>query len=60
MLKRAFSMRRFSGVQEHLTTIISCNNSGTGILLGMTGAAVSVLNLNNIVRNLSKSAASDF
>jgi hypothetical protein len=40
--------------------VISCSNSGTGIFVGMTNsAAVSVLNLNNnIVRNLSKSAAS--
>jgi hypothetical protein len=49
-------------VLEHLTnnSVISCSNSGTGIFVGMTNsAAVSVLNLNNnIVRNLSKSAAS--
>jgi hypothetical protein len=50
-------------VLEHLIlqiSVISCSNSGTGIFVGMTNsAAVSVLNLNNnIVRNLSKSAAS--
>jgi hypothetical protein len=49
-----------SGLDFTKHSVISCSNSGTGIFVGMTNsAAVSVLNLNNnIVRNLSKSAAS--